>query len=87
VRCAPLWCKVAPRITWESDPVESGRKSVRTSVMLPERAYERVQELATANDVSAAWVMRQAILKFLEGQEGKRELPLKSPGTPRAKRL
>jgi predicted transcriptional regulator len=53
--------------------------------MLPERAYERIQELATANDVSAAWVMRQAILKFLEEHEGKRQLPIKSPGTSRAK--
>jgi len=66
--------------------VESGRKSARTSVMLPERAYERIQELASANDVSAAWVMRQAILKYLEEHEGKRELPLRSTGASQAKR-
>jgi predicted transcriptional regulator len=53
------------------------KKAVRTSVILPEDARAQVDALATANDVSAAWVMRHAILKFLEEHGGQRELPLR----------
>lgn len=53
------------------------RKAVRTSVILPEEARAQVDALAVANDVSAAWVMRHAILKFLEEHSGQRELPLR----------
>src|SRR5687768_3606213 len=52
------------------------RKSRRTSVMLPESAIERVQALADANNVSSAWVIRLAVERFLESQQGQRELPL-----------
>lgn len=55
------------------------KKVVRTSVILPEEARSRVDALAAANHVSAAWVMRQAILQFLEEHEGQRELPLRLP--------
>ena len=55
------------------------KKAVRTSVILPEEARFRVDALATANHVSAAWVMRHAILKFLDEHEGQRELPLRLP--------
>jgi predicted transcriptional regulator len=55
------------------------KKVVRTSVILPEEARFRVDALATANHVSAAWVMRHAILKFLDEHEGQRELPLRLP--------
>ncbi|MBC9176117.1 CopG family transcriptional regulator [Roseomonas ludipueritiae] len=51
--------------------------------MLPEEARLRVDALATANHVSAAWVMRHAILKFLDEHEGQRELPLRLPATRR----
>jgi predicted transcriptional regulator len=53
------------------------KKAVRTSVILPEDARAQVDALAAANDVSAAWVMRHAILKFLEEHGGQRELPLR----------
>ncbi|MCP1561928.1 UNVERIFIED_ORG: putative transcriptional regulator [Methylobacterium sp. SuP10 SLI 274] len=55
----------------------SEKKSVRTSVILPEEAHARVQALADANDVSAAWVIRAAILRFLDEHGGQTELPLR----------
>lgn len=53
------------------------KKAIRTSVILPEEARAQIEALASANDVSAAWVMRHAILKFLNEHEGQRELPLR----------
>jgi predicted transcriptional regulator len=34
-------------------------------VILPEDVYEQVVNLSNANDVSVAWVMRQAVVQFL----------------------
>jgi len=51
-------------------------KSVRTSVLLPKEAYDRVQEIADANDVSAAWVIRQAVLQFLQAHRAEARLPM-----------
>jgi hypothetical protein len=52
-------------------------KAIRTSIILPEDAYARVQAQAKANDVSTAWVIRHAILKLLDEHEGQAELPLR----------
>lgn len=51
-------------------------KSVRTSVMLPAECYEQIQALADANQVSAAWVIRHAVLRLLREQTGQLQLPL-----------
>ena len=51
-------------------------KTVRSTVLLPERVHRQVQALAAANDVSAAWVVRQAVLQYLSNQSGQAELPL-----------
>lgn len=56
-------------------------KSVRTSVILPQAAHSRVQALADANDVSAAWVIRAAVTQFLEDHGDETQLPLKLPKT------
>ena len=53
-------------------------KSIRTTVMLPEGVHRQVQALAAANDVSAAWVVRQAVIQYLSGRSGQVELPLGS---------
>lgn len=50
--------------------------SVRTSVMLPADCYEQIQALAEENKVSTAWVIRHALVKFLDGQDGQLRLPL-----------
>ena len=60
------------------------RKSVRTSVILPEEAHNRIQALAEANDVSAAWVIRAAVLQFLEEHGDQTQLPLRLPKTKKA---
>ena len=54
-------------------------KSVRTSVILPQIAHSRLQALADANDVSAAWVIRAAVTQFLEEHSKETQLPLKLP--------
>lgn len=55
------------------------RNAIRTSVILPEDAHARIQALAVANDVSSAWVIRQAVLKFLDEHGGQTALPLRLP--------
>lgn len=57
----------------------SPKKSVRTSVILPEDAHARVQALADANNVSVAWVIRAAVVRFLEEHGDQTELPLRLP--------
>jgi predicted transcriptional regulator len=65
----------------------AGKRSVRTSVLLPEEAHARVQALADASHVSAAWVIREAVMRFLDehGREPQ-SLPLKLPRQPVARR-
>ena len=51
-------------------------RSVRTSVMVPEECYAQIQALADANQVSSAWVIRHALIRFLDEQTGQLRLPL-----------
>lgn len=53
-------------------------RSVRTSVMLPADCYAQIQALADANQVSSAWVIRHALLKFLKEQTAQLQLPLRT---------
>jgi predicted transcriptional regulator len=62
----------------------ASKKSVRTSVMLPANAHTRVQALADANNVSAAWVIRAAVMQFLEEHGQEMQLPLKLPKMKKA---
>ena len=71
------------RSCWALSMTGSEKKSVRTSVILPEDTHTRLQALADANDVSAAWVIRAAVLRFLEEHGGQTELPLRLPRTAR----
>lgn len=57
----------------------SGRKEFRTSVILTEGQFKKVQEIAQANDVSIAWVLRQALDRYLEAQS---TASLDRTGTP-----
>jgi predicted DNA-binding protein len=65
-------------------PAVALRKSVRTSVILPEEAHNRIQALAEANNVSAAWVIRAAVLQFLDEHGDQTQLPLRLPKTKKA---
>jgi hypothetical protein len=49
--------------------ISRSSKSVSSSVLTPEEAQARMGTLAAAKDVSAAWVNRHAVLKFL-GEHG-----------------
>lgn len=51
-------------------------KTVRSTVLLPERVHRQVQAVAAANDVSSAWVIRQAVVHYLSTRSGQSELPL-----------
>ncbi len=62
----------------------SAKKSIRTSVILPEEAHARIQALADASHVSAAWVIRAAILRFLSEHSDETELPLRLPRAKKA---
>lgn len=44
----------------------SSRKEFRTSVILTKAQFRRVREIARANDASVAWVLRQAVDRYLE---------------------
>ncbi|MBZ9944489.1 ribbon-helix-helix domain-containing protein [Mesorhizobium sp. BR1-1-13] len=57
-------------------PVDK-EKTVRTSVIVPADLYQRVQQLAASNDVSAAWIVRHALSQFLAGYHGEQTIPLK----------
>lgn len=47
--------------------------------MLPEEVHHQIQALADANRVSTAWIVRAAVLRFLEEYSGQLELPLRLP--------
>ena len=73
-----IWCRLHPK----GETVAARQKNtVRTSVILPEDARARIEALATANDVSAAWVIRHAVLRFLDEHGDQAELPLRLPAT------
>lgn len=44
----------------------SMKKEFRTSVILTEPQHKRVLEIAEAHDASIAWVLRQALDRYLE---------------------
>lgn len=54
--------------------------TVRTTVLLPERVHREVQALAAANDVSSAWIVRQAVVRYLADRDSQTELPLRGSG-------
>jgi hypothetical protein len=58
-------------------PLSSDHRTIRTSVILPEATHMQLQALAEANQVSAAWVIRMAVQRFLEKQQEQMDLPLK----------
>jgi predicted transcriptional regulator len=47
--------------------------------MLPEAIHTRVQTLADTNDVSAAWIIRAAVMQFLAEHSEETKLPLRLP--------
>jgi predicted DNA-binding protein len=48
----------------------SKRKSIRTSTSIPQEHYEQLENIAQENKVSVAWVVRDAIDKYLQNRKG-----------------
>lgn len=64
----------------------SRKKEFRTSVILTEAQFKRVQEIAEGNDASIAWVLRQAVDRYLEARSATSvDRPGKSPGATRVR--
>lgn len=55
----------------------SKQKMVRTSVILPEKYHAQLNKLAEANDVSVAWVIRNALTDFLDRHKDSKKLSFK----------
>lgn len=48
---------------------QTDRRHSRLTISLDEDAYKQVCDIASSNDVSAAWVIRRAVKEFLEKDE------------------
>lgn len=57
----------------------SRKKEFRTSVILTDDQFRRVREFAEANDASIAWVLRQAVDRYLE-QNDENQMRFSRPG-------
>jgi hypothetical protein len=55
-------------------PKSAARKEFRTTVILTAAQVRRIRELAAANDASIAWILRQAVDKYLaaNGRPGRK---------------
>jgi Arc/MetJ-type ribon-helix-helix transcriptional regulator len=51
-------------------------KSIRTSVSLPSKQHQLLQELAESSNLSLSWVIRQAVTEFLKQHSDKDFEPL-----------
>jgi metal-responsive CopG/Arc/MetJ family transcriptional regulator len=47
----------------------AGQRKVRASISLPPELYEGVERVAQAKKVSIAWVVRDAVEKYLESEK------------------
>jgi predicted transcriptional regulator len=47
----------------------SAKKEFRTTVILTEAQVRRIRELAMANDASIAWILRQAVDRYLAAND------------------
>ena len=47
----------------------AGGRKVRASMSLPQDLYEEVERIARTKKVSIAWVVRDAVEKYIESEE------------------
>jgi hypothetical protein len=64
-----LWCKLAERAMKDSEGSAAGRRKVRASMSLPQDLYEEIERVARIKKVSIAWVVRDAVEKYLASEE------------------
>ena len=55
---------------------ERRKKTTRLTVSLDEADYAALNAMASRSDVSASWVIRQAVQRFLREHDAQPELPL-----------
>lgn len=55
---------------------ERRKKTIRLTVSLDEADYAALNAMALRSDVSASWVIRQAVQRFLREHDAQPELPL-----------
>lgn len=57
------------------------KPSVRTSVLLPIEQHSRILEIAERNQVSVAWIIRQAVNQLLDRESNEQlRLPIAGAG-------
>ena len=61
------WCKMAEHRT-ASDSPKPNSGSVRVSVSFDAQDYAEIKNIAGANRVSAAWVVREAVTRYLDSR-------------------
>jgi predicted DNA-binding protein len=62
------WCKLAGRAMKNNRNNVASHRKVRASISLPPELYEGVERIARAKKVSIAWVVRDAVEKYLESE-------------------
>ena len=68
--CVPSEC------THAGSMAERRKKTIRLTVSLDEADYAALNAMASRSDVSASWVIRQAVQRFLREHDAQPELPL-----------
>ncbi len=65
----PKWCKSAGRKMKSRNQSVASCRKVRASISLPPELYHGVEEIARTKKVSIAWVVRNAVEKYLESEK------------------
>ena len=69
---APLWCiavQVGGRVMKNNERNVASHRKVRASISLSPELHEGIERIARAKKVSIAWVVRDAVEKYLESEK------------------
>jgi predicted DNA-binding protein len=64
-----MWCKLAERPMKADENNVASHRKVRASISLPPGLHEEIERIARAKKVSIAWVVRDAVEKYLESEK------------------
>ncbi len=64
-----IWCKLAERAMINRENSATGHRKVRASMSLPRDLYVKLERIARTKKVSIAWVVRDAVEKYLESEK------------------
>lgn len=68
VRCGVNYAMPLRDTNASADEPATKRATVRMSVSLPQEDYDVLESVAEANRVSVAWVVRDAVSRYIEGR-------------------